>query len=141
VTFSTVASVSADVGKASVSGTTSAVGFSASWSLGFSQRDFGAQPFEETLIDGFRREFRNQILVGDMPVDDFLDGRTITGLGFDEQDRFSTLLNLPFPAVGAGDGKPIGANRQLLLKKNLTNLTSLLGRVQRDVENSHHSSR
>jgi hypothetical protein len=101
------------------------------------RRDFGVQPFEETLVDGFRRDLPNKVCVGDMLTDHLLDCAAIACLGFDEQHRFRLFHNSLFPTVRAGDWKPIRANRQLLFKEGATYLPRLIGSVNRDVVNSH----
>jgi hypothetical protein len=97
--------------------------------LRISLRNVVVQPFEEAAVDGFRGEFANEVGVGDVLVDDFLDRPTVAVLSFNEEDGFGLFHDPLFPTIGAGDGKPVGANRQSLLKKNAANLTCFCGRV------------
>ena len=104
-------------------------------------RHFSVQPFEETLVDGFRGDLPNKVGVRDVLANYLLDRVAIPWLGFDEQDRFSFFHNPLFPTISASDWKPVGANRQSLLEKDTTDLTCLIGRVQRDVIDSHDPSK
>src|SRR5580704_16937999 len=107
------------------------------WTGDRRDRNLVVQPLEEAFVDGFRRDLANKVCVGNVLADHFLDRTPITCLRFDQQDRLGLFDNSLFPAVRAGDRKPVCANRQLFLKEDATDLTRLIGSVDRDVVNPH----
>ena len=105
------------------------------------RRDVVVEPFEEAVIDGLRREFADEIGVGDVLLNDFLDLPTEAVPRFHQEYRFRFFHYPSFPAISAGDRKPVGANRQSLLEQSAADLSCFFRCIQGDVEDSHDHGR